>query len=354
MQQRQGKRSWRIVRRIGLGLLLLLLVLAGAGASWNALAIRHYRSTSPPPGKLYEVDSHSMHLYCTGHGAPTIVLESGLGEDFSIWAKVQPALSRTTRVCSYDRAGFGWSEPQPEPRDSNHIAEQLHALLQQAGITAPVVLMGHSAAGWHIRAYATRYPHDIAGLVFVDASTPGQYRRLPPAARALDQHSASEFFLLKSLMALGIVRLTGQCTDVPPGFDAYADWLKADACIPAQIDAYRRESSATEQSAAETLGTGPYGDLPVLIFSRDPQQPRPANFPPAISADLFRQTNLVWDALQEELKQLSTHSRRIIAKGSSHYIHLDRPDLLNREVSTFILQIRTHTLSSENGSTKIE
>jgi pimeloyl-ACP methyl ester carboxylesterase len=354
MQQRPGKRGWRIVRRTGLGLLLLLVVLGGAGALWNALAIRHYRSAYPPPGKLHAVSGHLMHLYCNGEGSPTIVLESGLGEDFTVWAKVQPALSRTTRVCSYDRAGFGWSESQPGMRDSNAIADQLHALLRVAGMVEPVVLMGHSAGGLHIRAYATRFPHDVAGLVFVDASSPRQDQKLPSAALTLNQHSALEYATLKSMFALGIVRLTGRCTAVRPGFEAYAGWIRANTCVPAQVSAYQREASALTQSLAETAHTGPYGDLPVLIFSRDPAQALPPGFPLRMSAALFQQTNLLWDGLQENLKRLSSRSRRIIARHSGHYIQWDRPDLLNREVAAFIQQIRSHAPSPQNGHTEAE
>jgi Predicted hydrolases or acyltransferases (alpha/beta hydrolase superfamily) len=354
MQQRKGKRGWRSVRRIGLGLLVMIVMLAAAGASWNALAIRHYRNANPPPGKLYTVNGHLMHLYCSGEGSPTIVLESGLGEDFTVWAKVQPGLSGTTRTCSYDRAGFGWSEAQSGPRDSDSIADQLHALLMQAGITDPVVLMGHSAGGLHIRAYATRFPQDVAGLVFVDASSPLQNYRLPQAVQALDRHSAGEFLLLKSLVALGVARLTGQCTVVPPGFEAYAGWLKANTCVLSQITSYQREAAGLSASLSEVARTGPYGNLPILIFSRDAQLPMPAHLPVPVSVEDWRKGMASWDAMQEELRQLSTDSRRIVAKGSGHYIHFDRPDVLNREVPLFIRQIRAHVPSSESGSTAIE
>jgi pimeloyl-ACP methyl ester carboxylesterase len=354
MQHRQGERGWRFVRRTGLGLLLLLVVLGGAGASWNALAIRHYRNANPPPGKLYTVNGHLMHLYCSGEGSPAIVLESGLGDDFTLWAKVQPSLSVTTRTCSYDRAGFGWSESQPGPRDSDSIADQLHALLMQAGITKPVVLMGHSAGGLHIRAYATRFPRDVAGLIFVDASSPSQNDRLPPSVQALDRHSAGEFLLLRSLVALGVARLTGQCTIVPPGFEAYAGWVKANTCVLSQITPYQREAAAIPASLSEVARTGPYGNLPVLIFSQDTQLPMPAHLPAPVSIEDWRKATAVHDTLQEELKLLSSDNRRIIAKGSGHYIHNDRPDVLNREVPLFIQQIRTHVPSPKNGSTTIE
>jgi len=353
MQQRR-KQSWRMVRRIGLGSLLLIMVLAGAGAAWNALAIRHYRNVDPPPGKLYSVNGYRMHLYCTGEGSPTIVLESGLGEDFTVWAKIQPSLSGTTRTCSYDRAGFGWSDAQPGSRDSDHIADQLHALLMQAGITEPVVLMGHSAGGLHIRAYATRFPHDVAGLVFVDASSPLQNSQLPPSVQALDRHSAGEFVLLKSLVALGVARLSGQCTAIQPGFEAYAGWLKANTCVLSQITAYQREAAGLPASLSEVAHTGPYGNLPILIFSRDTQLPMPARLPVPVSSEDWHRGNIVHDAEQDELKRLSNQSRRVIARGSSHYIHFDRADVLNRDVPVFIRQIRVHAPSAENGRTDIE
>lgn len=350
----ERRRGRRILRRTGSGLLILLLVLAGTGASWNALAIRHYRNANPPPGKLYTVNGHAMHLYCSGEGSPTIVLESGLGEDFTVWAKVQPRLSSATRTCSYDRAGFGWSEAQPGARDSDNIADQLHGLLIQAGINGPVVLMGHSAGGLHIRAYATRFPHDVAGLVFVDASSPLQNAQLPPSVLALDRHSAGEFLLLKSLVALGVARLTGQCTIVQPGFEAYAGWMKANACVPSQIASYQREAAGLSASLSEVAHTGPYGNLPILIFSRDTQLPRPDHLPAPVSSEDWHRGGIVHDTEQDELKRLSTQSRRIIAKGSGHYIHFDRADMLNREVLAFIGQIRAQAPFAENGRTDIE
>jgi pimeloyl-ACP methyl ester carboxylesterase len=117
-----------------------------------------------------------MRIYCTGSGSPTVVLDAGLGNDALIWGGVQPELSKTTRVCAYDRAGFGGSDARPAPRDADHIAGELHELLLQAKVTGPIVLMGHSIAGIYMRDYATRYPADLAGIVFVDGSTPLQNR----------------------------------------------------------------------------------------------------------------------------------------------------------------------------------
>ncbi|WEN14272.1 alpha/beta hydrolase [Rhodanobacter sp. AS-Z3] len=350
----QGRHGWRTLRRIGRVTLVLLLVLGTAGAVWNVLAIRHYRKAFPPPGKLFTVNGNQMHLYCSGAGSPTVVLESGLGDDFLTWGKVQPALSLATRVCSYDRAGLGWSEPQSGPRDATPIASQLHELLQQAQVKGPLLLMGHSAGGIYIRAYASRYPHEVAGLVFVDASSPTQDSVMPANLRALDERGGLQVSLMKALMWLGVDRVLGVCDQVPPGFEAQAGLLKADACIPAQVDAYQGEQADWSASLLETAQTGPYGDLPILVFSRDPNASLPSQLPAPVTAAELRQGMLIWDGLQQQLAQLSTHGQRIIAKGSGHYIQLDRPDVLNRAVAIFIQQVRKGSVLVSDGRVQVE
>ncbi|MFC4765087.1 alpha/beta fold hydrolase [Dyella koreensis] len=349
----KGARSWTWLRRLALGLLTLLVVLGVSGALFNALAVAHYRRAASPPGKLYAVNGHLMHLYCAGEGEPTLVLESGMGEDFTSWGKIQPVLSNSTRTCSYDRAGLGWSDPQPGHRDSASIADQLHELLRQAGITGPVVLMGHSAGGLHIRAYASRYSNSVAGLIFVDSSSPTQYRDAPYMA-VMSQHSAFEYSAMKTLMTLGVFRTMGQCTAVPKGLEAYAGWIKANTCVPAQVTAYQREASDLGSSLSEAARTGPYGDLPILVFSRDTRIPRPPQIPAVITAVQWQQAEAAHDAQQEAIKQLSTHGRRIIATGSAHYIQLERPDLLNREVAAFMREVHAGSKQGDNVSTIYE
>jgi pimeloyl-ACP methyl ester carboxylesterase len=167
--------TWRkMTERIVLSVVVLVAVAVAASSGFNAIALHHFRSR--PPGQMYRVNGHTMRIACTGSGSPTIVLDAGLGNDGLIWGGVQPVLAKTTRVCSYDRAGFGWSDALPPPRDADHIATELHGLLAAARIDGPIVLMGHSIAGIYIRDYATRYPADVAGLIFVDGSTPLQNR----------------------------------------------------------------------------------------------------------------------------------------------------------------------------------
>lgn len=132
----------------------------------------------PPNGELIAVGLHRMHLYSTGQGGPAVILEAPQTGLSALWGPVQEAVSRFTRVCSYDRAGFGWSEPGPGPRTSKQIALELHALLTQAGEPPPYVLVGASFGGFQVRVYAGQFPAEVAGVVLVDASHADQAARL--------------------------------------------------------------------------------------------------------------------------------------------------------------------------------
>jgi pimeloyl-ACP methyl ester carboxylesterase len=317
-----------------------------AGASYNELSLRHLRAEAGLPGSLYRVGGYTMHLSCTGHGAPATVLDSGLGDDSLIWAKVQPELSKTTTVCSYDRAGFGWSDSRPARQDAWVIAGQLHELFAAAGITRPIILVGHSISGLYLRAYGAQFPHDLAGMVFVDGATPLQDDRVPHALVKIQEEQRRDMPGVKARMMLGWYRLKGDCTSVKPGFERYAAWIKADSCNPSQIDAIENELDAERVSGEMTLHAGPPRSLPILILSRDPEI-LPSNWP----ADVAKGNAVAWNIMQEEAKTLTDHSRRIIAKGSDHYIQIDRADLVNGEVAAFIAQIRNGDLSRLDGST---
>jgi pimeloyl-ACP methyl ester carboxylesterase len=342
----------RVRTTIAYFLLTALAVLgcvAALGASYNALSLYYYRSMAGVPGKLFPVEGYRMHFLCTGHGTPAIILDAGLGDDSLIWAKVQPQLSLRTTVCAYDRAGYGWSEPRPGRRDANAIAAQLHELLHVAEVPSPYILMGHSFSGLTLRAYAKRYSAELAGLVLVDGATPLQDDRIPPALVALQDKQRRGMPWEKLWMALGWYRIKGECTQILPGFERYAAWIKADSCVPAQVTAVEGELDSERLSGEETVHAGPFGALPILIFSRDPTV-LPSNWPPEVA----RANAVVWSIMQEEAKSLSSHTRRVIALRSDHDIQVDRPDLLNKEVSGFVTDIRNHDLSHLDGSTGYE
>ena len=345
---KKSYRMWRkVAERIVLSVVVLLAAFVAGSSAYNAIAIYHFWAANQPPGDFYSVNGHRMHIICTGSGSPTIVLESGLGNDALIWGGVQPILSKTTRVCSYDRAGFGWSDPLPAPRDADHIAAELHGLLLQAKVTGPIVLMGHSIAGIYIRDYATRYPENLVGLVFVDGSTPLQDENpvMKSAASKAPPLWALEL-LIKSAFSTGIPRLMGQCSKPINGFDAHAGKLQMEDVCQAHVSPIFDEMDSVNRSGHETAHSGPYGSLPILIFSRDTN---------GLAASTPEDSQDPWNQMQEDLKKLSTRSRRIIAKGSTHYIHIDRAELIEKEVPLFIEQIRgTAPQPTNYGSTITE
>lgn len=347
-------KNFRTLRKVAECVVLSIVALVAAAvagsSSYNAIAVHQFWAANPPPGVFYTVNGHRMHMNCTGSGSPTIILDSGLGNDALIWGGVQPVLSETTRVCSYDRAGFGWSDALPAPRDADHIAAELHGLLLQAKVTGPIVLMGHSIAGLYMREYASRYPEDIAGIVFVDVSTPLQDE--DPAMKAVDSKTPTQWIsmlLLRARYIAGLPRLTGQCSNFL-GSTGQAGILQAEDLCEPHFGAMAAEKDSFNKSGHETVHTGPYGALPILILSQDVTTvhlPVPAQQ----TADLANS----WNQMQEDLKKLSTRSRRIIAKRSGHYVQLFRRDLIWKEVPLFIEQIRgTAPQPTNYGSTVTE
>jgi pimeloyl-ACP methyl ester carboxylesterase len=323
---------WRkIPECIALSLVALVTVALAASSGFNAIALYLFRH--PPPGMMYSVNGHRMRIDCMGSGSPTIILEAGAGNDGLTWSRVQPMLARTTQVCSYDRSGMGWSEALPPPRDADHVATELHGLLTAAKIDGPIVLMGHSMGGLFIRDYASRYPEEVTGMIFVDVSTPLQNRN--PAFEAYDSpRNATRFnpWLDETAFVLGIPRLFGACSSNFPSLSARTSTLVAEDRCHEPFQTLKDESDSFDRSGEETIHTGPYGALPILIFSHDPSTDVADGRP----ADLIAAFN----EMQENLKKLSTRSRRTTAKGSGHFIQMNRPDLIEKEVKLFIEQIR--------------
>jgi pimeloyl-ACP methyl ester carboxylesterase len=193
----------------GSGRWLLYLVVgvmaaAAVGGAVETVSLASDQRSYPMPGESYDVGGYELHLDCTGSGGPTVVLQSGLGELSPSWARIVPAVAGTTRVCAYDRAGQGWSDDAPQPRDGLQAAADLHTLLDRAGEKGPYVLVGHSTGGSYAMTYASRYPEQVAGMVLLDASDPYQATAGDSAA---DSGAPVELAVLPSLARLGIGQL---------------------------------------------------------------------------------------------------------------------------------------------------
>src|ERR1700689_1482175 len=175
----------RWLRKIALFLCVMVILLALAGASYQAIETRLDARRFPENGRLVDVGGYRLMLNCTGVGSPTVILESGFGDVSIEWRAVQPQIAKFSRVCSYDRAGYGGSDPGPMPRTSLQIARELHALLKNAGEIPPYVLVGSSFGGYNVRVYNGLYPNEVAGIVLADATQEDQYELLPKAWNAI-------------------------------------------------------------------------------------------------------------------------------------------------------------------------
>ena len=176
------KRWRRVAERIVLSAIVLVATIVAGCASFNAIARLWFRAHNPPPGEMYAVDGYKMHMYCTGVIAHDCS-RCGPGRRRGHLGRCPARTRRNHARLVYDRAGFGWSQAGPAPRDADHIASELHGLLRQAKVDLPFVLMGHSIAGIYMRAYAAHYLEDLAGMVFVDGSTPMQQEN--PVVKAM-------------------------------------------------------------------------------------------------------------------------------------------------------------------------
>ena len=260
-----------------------------------------------------------------------MILDAGLGGSSLDWSKVQPAVARFTRVCSYDRAGYGWSQSGPGPRTSQQIVTELHLLLAKAKINGPYVLVGHSAGGLNMRLYAYRYPAEVVGMVLLDATSEHQFAPFgkypayfPPqgvnaAVQQLQVYRVAAYF--------GLTRLALQTGLAPlEDFAAYPAAVKPIVLAHASQTRYysteHDELAALQESAAQVRAarqaSPSYGKLPLIVLSQDFSQDQSAQ---------GKQTAAAWDALQQDLASLSSNSQHSVAQHSGHYIHLDRPDL---------------------------
>lgn len=197
------------LRRIALALLAIPIALLALGASYEALMAAGDAERYPPPGRLVDIGGRRLHLHCVGGGGPTVVFEAGHAGTSIDWALVQQQLAGEARVCAYERAGLGWSDPGPLPRTPERIVDDLRALLTAAGEPGPYVLVGHSLGGRYVRLFAETYPKDVAGVVLVDARGEHHDRALSAEARAALAASSEPSVAMDWMRRLGLMRLFG-------------------------------------------------------------------------------------------------------------------------------------------------
>ena len=294
-----ARRILRWTGKVFLWLVVAFMALAVIGAIYQAIATERAERAYPPPGEMVDVGGHSLHIDCVGRGGPTVILEAGTGEMSADWALVQREVSDTTRVCAYDRAGMGWSEVGPEPRDARRISGELHALLTETDIEGPYVLVGHSLGGLYMQTYSAQYPEEVAGVCLVDSSSPEQFGHRP-AARDGYEPQERKFSVTSLLARLGVVRLLYKLSPAPPELPPQQR-AQIDALGPStrQVSTTTLELRAAPQTAAQTRGLRSLGDKPLAVVSAGTQESE-------------------WLDLQDDLATLSSHSTHRVVEGATH------------------------------------
>lgn len=277
--QVDGHRGTAVRRRLtatGLTLIVGLLVglLAGVGPAGAA------RPQAPVIEGLFDVGGYRLYLRCTGRGSPTVVMDASLGADSGTWSAVEPLLARYTRVCVYDRAGVGRSDPGPVPRTSRTMADELTTLLHVAGVPGPYVLVGHSIAGFNVQLLAREHVGQmVVGVVLIDAT--------------------------------------------PPGFVAVVESIGEPIPSPEE----NPEGIDIRASAAEVLAAPPFPPVPLVVLTHGvPILPPPLEGP--------------WQELQAAQARLSPEGRLIVARGAGHFIQDDQPRLVVRAVVQIVAEAR--------------
>jgi pimeloyl-ACP methyl ester carboxylesterase len=295
------------LKRIALGLAAGIVALVIAGAVYQIIATVVDQRAYPPVGQMIDVGGYSLHLSCRGantDGRPTVILEPGLGATSAAWAWVQPEVAITTQVCAYDRAGMGWSNPSPQPRDAQHIATELHTLLQNAQIPGPYVLVGWSYGGLYVRSYANQYHDEVAGLVLLDSSSSEQCTSTP-GGQAQCASFAKIYSIAPALARLGIMRVIGlfrpasglptpQSEELLASFSATKDW-----------DAQSAEFLASPVTDTQALSSESLGSIPLFVLTATDHGTPP---------DLEQ----LWQGWQTGFTALSTNSVQRILPGATH------------------------------------
>ncbi|HEY6392828.1 MAG TPA: alpha/beta hydrolase [Bryobacteraceae bacterium] len=326
---------------MGLALVILCAGLIGAVAAavlYQYIGSRIDRRDYPPPGRLVDVGGRRMHLMESGSGSPVVILESGIAASCLNWTNIHAEVARFTRVCSYDRASLGWSDSAATPRVTSRLADELHELLNAAGVSGPYVLAGHSYGGMLVRAYATMYPDEVAGLVLVDPLPASEWMR-PSEEQARILRWGARLARRGALLArLGIVRVSLRILSAGgrtiPKLVARLSSGRAESTLSRLVGEVQKMPRET-WPMIQAHWRQPKGFLGMSEYFKSlPQSAAEAaalmDPPPDIPVVVLSASNSTAAQLAERAA-MARHSSRgahIVAEKSGHWIHLDEPELV--------------------------
>lgn len=269
------------------------------------------------PGKRFDVGGYQLHIHCSGSGSPTVIVDVGLGDDSTDWTPIQQAVSTNTRICVFDRPGYGWSDFGPSPRTSNRIASELEILLEQAEIAPPYILVGHSFGGYNIRVFAANNPQMVAGMVLVDASHEDQYNQF-------------KIKLPNNFNRRGTIMI------LPKSTDSLAHANKPPVLRERAFHAARAEISALDESSMQLQKNSALPIVPLIVISRGK---------PEWYGDVSQQQREnTWIDLQQDLSHLSPISTHMFAHQSGHAIPHEQPEIIIEAIEQIVSQVHARNI----------
>jgi pimeloyl-ACP methyl ester carboxylesterase len=296
------------------------------------------------PGHLVDIGGRHINMHCAGTGAPTVVLMAGIFGWSVAWYKTQPVIAEKARVCAFDRASYGFSDPAPRPQIISEVVEDLHKALQAGSVPGPYVLVGHSLGGLEARVYAERWPEEVVGMVLVDTSPAGEGlidENQPNFDEAAGRESYAASMLHCAFLAMHAPFEPSspefkECSAVLPN-DTPAAFRKV---WPQFFSAYY---FADKVSLMSSLYTHTYdsadhhnlGAMPLVALSIE----HPWNTGTPAGVQLSLSYGKIWNALHQDLAHLSSRGVHRIVKGSGHEIQLDRPQAVIDAVDEVLRQV---------------
>jgi len=303
-----------------LGTILVVIIV---GPIAIGLTIKAFKSAPPPAGELFDVGGYNLHINCmapkkaSGNELPTVIVETGSGVISSMYYWLQQSVSETTKVCLYDRSGLGRSDESSLPRDSATVATALNVLLDKAKIKRPFVFAGHSIAGLYMRDYVERYPGEVAGIAFLDASHPNQTEALGMNIADQLQGMEQQLSVVKLLSNLGLLEFLGLFNS-ETGLEEYPldvqKQIEVSLARTEHLDASYAEMRDFEKAAEQASRNLSLADMPIVVITAGEEIPAAA-LPAGVDPNAWFET---WITLQKDITALSNNGRHVVMETANH------------------------------------
>jgi pimeloyl-ACP methyl ester carboxylesterase len=300
-----------------------------------------------PTGQLVDIGGRKLHIHCTGKGSPTVIVENG-GAAFSFdWELVQPEVERFTTICTYDRAGYAWSDVGPKFDTFDQSVHDLHVLLAKSNIAGPYVMVGHSLGGLLVRSYQATYPSDVVGMVLVDSSHEDSFQQVGPKVVRIPELTADQY---KALIDEGKAnrptnpepdlapeRIFPPYDKLPAHFQALQLWALRKVLPLVKTWGLELQYDLSRLQNARAHNPHPLGKIPLVVLTASDFNVVQV---PGMTSGKARQDHL---RLQEDLASLSTDSRHVMVAGSGHEIHLYKPAVVVQSIYAVVTSVRNHS-----------